>query len=97
MILSTYRIKKSSFYDIIIAFGLSQLIDRSGALQILKNKIRELMTEKLTKINTRGIGGNKSNNNSSNRMDLTFLLQNSLYLENDSNNSFITLLILLVL
>ena len=97
MILSTYRIKKSSFYDIIIAFGLSQLIDRSGALQILKNKIRELMTEKLTKINTRGIGGNKSNKNSSNRMDLTFLLQNSLYLENDSNNSFITLLILLVL
>ena len=55
------------------------------------------MTEKLTKINTRGIGGNKSNKNSSNRMDLTFLLQNSLYLENDSNNSFITLLILLVL
>ena len=54
------------------------------------------MIEKLTKINTRGIVGNKSNKNSSNRMDLTCLLQIRLSLENKNNDSFIILLILLV-
>ena len=67
----------------------------SGSLQILKNNIQELMIEKLTKTNTRGIVGNKNNKNSSNRMDLTCLLQIRLSLENNKD-SFINFLILLV-
>ena len=52
------------------------------------------MIEKLTKTNTRGTVGNKSNKSSSIRMDLSCLLQIRLSLENN-NDSFVTLLILL--
>ena len=65
--------KKVLFYDIIRLFQLSwcrSSSTRSGTLQILKTNIEELMIEKLTKTNTKGIVCNKSNKNSSNRMDL---------------------------
>ena len=64
MVLSNYWIKKSSF------LRHNKVILGSVALQILKTNIEQLMIEKLTKTNTRGIVGNKSNKNSSNRMDL---------------------------
>ena len=73
MILSTCWIKKVVFYDIIRLFYLSGYRSSStgsGALQILKTNIEQPMIEELTKSNTRGIASNKSNKNSSNRMDL---------------------------
>ena len=90
-----YRIWNNFFNDIFNILNKKLALTESGALEILKTNMEELITEKLTKTNTRGIVGNKSNKNSLNRVDLTSLLQIRLSLENNNNNSFVTLSILL--
>ena len=58
-------------------------------MEILKTNIRTIDR----KTNSRGIVSDKNNQNSSNRMDLTCLSRISLSLENNKNDSLITLFI----
>ena len=67
--------------------GCHSSLTGSDGSEILKTNIRT----NDRKTNTSGIKSDKNNQNSSNRMDLTCLSRINLSLENNKNNSLITL------
>ena len=88
--------KTSSFLrhnKVVLAFGLSQLIDRKRWFKNFKNWHRKINDKKT---NSRGVVSDKNNQNKSNRVNLTCLSSITLSFENNKNDSLTTLLSVLV-